>query len=219
MPTPESQLNIHVEIDMQYAENGYVLSVRDGGDCWMVDPGLPPHAERMAAFAASHDLTLKAILLTHAHLDHCAGVDDVRERMGNVPIYLGQPEWSFLTDPAGNLSAGFGVPITVRDDNVLDLRPGSSLSLDGLDWTVFDTSGHSPGGRSLYCASAGVVFVGDALFSGSIGRTDFHHSDHERLIRNIRENLLTLPGSTQVWSGHGPATTIEAERETNPFLR
>ncbi len=216
---PDSDLKIHIEFDPVYAENGLVLYRRENGHCWIVDPGLPPHAERMCAFVESHGLTLQAILLTHAHVDHIAGVDEVRDRLGDAALYLGRPEWPFLGDPTKNLSAGLGLNVTARHDNLHDLDPATELNLDGLGWTVLDTSGHSPGGRSMYCPAAGVVIVGDTLFPGSIGRTDFPHSDHDRLLRNIRENLLTLPGSTQVWSGHGPVTTVEEERRTNPFLR
>jgi glyoxylase-like metal-dependent hydrolase (beta-lactamase superfamily II) len=98
------------------------------------------------------------------------------------------------------------------------LAAGGELTLDGTTWKILDASGHSPGGRALYCAVAAVVIVGDALFQGSIGRTDFHNSRHDRLISNIKTNLLTLPDETRVYSGHGPVTTIGAERRTNPFL-
>ena len=81
------------------------------------------------------------------------------------------------------------------------------------------TSGHSPGGRSFYCPDDGVVIVGDALFAGSVGRVDFHHSNAQQLITNIRDNLMTLPEATRVLSGHGPETTVGHERATNPFVR
>jgi len=83
---------------------------------------------------------------------------------------------------------------------------------------VLDVSGHSPGGRALYCQSANVVIVGDALFAGSVGRVDFHHSDGNKLMQNIRQNLMTLPDQTRVLSGHGAETTIGSERATNPFV-
>lgn len=84
---------------------------------------------------------------------------------------------------------------------------------------MLDTSGHSPGGRSLYCAQHEVVIVGDALFAGGIGRYDFHHSNGEQLLSNIRQNLYSLPDETRVLSGHGPDTTIGREKATNPFVR
>ncbi|HQL53327.1 MAG TPA: MBL fold metallo-hydrolase, partial [Phycisphaerae bacterium] len=90
--------------------------------------------------------------------------------------------------------------------------------LGALTWQVLDVAGHSPGGLAFYCAAAGVVVTGDALFAGSIGRYDFPGSSGARLLANIRQHLLTLPPETVVYAGHGPATTIGDELETNPFL-
>lgn len=212
-------LRIHVELDPVFLENGYVLHLRDGGDCWMIDPGLPPHAERMCAFVQNRSLTLSAIVLTHAHADHIAGVDEVRDRLGSAPLYLAREEWASLADPVRNHSADFGLSVTVRSDDLRDLAAEATLGLNDSIWTILDTSGHSPGGRSLYCAAHGVVVVGDALFAGSIGRYDFSDSDGPRLLQNIRDKLLTLPESTRVLSGHGRETTIGAEKHHNPFLQ
>jgi hydroxyacylglutathione hydrolase len=212
-------LQIHVELDPMFLENGYVLHVCDGGDCWMIDPGLPPHAERMCAFVQSRKLTVSAIVLTHAHADHIAGVDEVRERLGAAPLYLAREEWPSLADPARNHSADFGLSVTARSDDLHDLTAGETLELEDSVWTILDTSGHSPGGRSLYSATHGVVVVGDALFAGGIGRYDFSDSDGPRLLQNIRDKLLTLPESTRVLSGHGRETTIGAEKHYNPFLQ
>ena len=99
-----------------------------------------------------------------------------------------------------------------------DLPEGATLELDGGTWQVLETSGHSPGGRSLYCPEEQVVIVGDALFAGGIGRYDFHHSDGPQLMRNLQQKLMTLPDETRVLPGHGPSTTIGTERQTNPFL-
>jgi len=111
---------------------------------------------------------------------------------------------------------GEALTTAVRDP--LDLKPGETIALDTSTWTILDTCGHSPGGRTLYCAELGVAIVGDALFAGSVGRVDFPHSDGDRLMRNIHANLMTLPNETRVLSGHGPETTIGQERKTNPFV-
>jgi glyoxylase-like metal-dependent hydrolase (beta-lactamase superfamily II) len=124
-----------------------------------------------------------------------------------------------LTDPQQNLSAGFGVPLATGVADPLPLEPGQEMNLAQLPWEVLDTSGHSPGSRSLHCPSGKLVIVGDALFAGGIGRTDLPAGDGERLVANIRQHLLSLPDETRVLAGHGPETTIGTERRTNPFLR
>ena len=123
-----------------------------------------------------------------------------------------------LRDANENLSAMAGVPVAVVAEPVHDLPEGAVIELGDTRWHVLDTSGHSPGGRSLYCAEQCVVLAGDALFAQGIGRYDFPHSDGRRLIRNIHENIMTLPDETRVLSGHGPDTTIGTERRDNPFL-
>lgn len=204
--------------DPVFAQNGRVIFAEASPEGWIVDPGLPPQAEEMIRFVSEHNLAVSKVVLTHAHADHFAGLDEVRAALPAAEVYLAREEHPFLTDAAMNLSAPFGMPHTVSGDGVKDLAEGMVLDLAGTQWRVLDTSGHSPGGRSLYGAAEQTVIVGDALFQGSIGRTDFPHSDHRRLIRNIREKLLTLPDETSVLSGHGPDTTIGAERRTNPFL-
>jgi glyoxylase-like metal-dependent hydrolase (beta-lactamase superfamily II) len=201
-----------------YMENGYTVSLRDGGECWIIDPGLPPQAKQIVRYVRDRRLRPSAIVLTHAHADHIAGIDEVREHLGALPVCLAKEEWAALCDPMENLSGLFGPGFATQVTDPKDLPHGGELSLDGATWAVRDVSGHSPGGRALYCAELGVVIVGDALFAGGVGRVDFPHSDGPRLIRNIRENLLTLPDATRVLSGHGPETTIGRERATNPFL-
>lgn len=214
------ELFFHVTNDAVFAENGYVVYVRDGGLCWVVDPGFPPQPRKIAAFVRAHRLTPTAVVLTHAHVDHIAGIDAVLTEAEELPVYLAREEWPMLTDPRENLSIGLGMAVAAHlAKEVRDLAVGMRLELDGTQWTVGDVSGHSPGGRSLYCAEHGVALVGDALFAGSVGRTDFHHSDAERLLRNIRETLLTLPDATRVLSGHGEETTVGQERRTNPYLQ
>ncbi len=214
----QETIHIHITNDPMYAENGITLYVRDGGPCWIIDPGLPPQAKQIVQHVRDHALEPEAILLTHAHADHIAGIDDVRDALGALPVYLGREEWPALTDPAENLSGRMGPGLTTKVDDPKDLNPGDILKLDGTEWRVLDTSGHSPGGRSVYSGAFGIVIVGDALFQGGIGRVDFPHSDGERLMRNLHEQLMTLPDETRVLSGHGPETTIGRERSTNPFL-
>ena len=214
----EKTLQIHVTIDQMYAQNGRTLYLQDGGPCWIVDPGLVPQAAQIVRLVRDKSLKPEAILLTHAHADHIAGIDEVREELGPIPVYLGKEEWAALTDPNENLSSRMGPGIVTGVTDPRDLPPGDRLTLDGTSWDILDTSGHSPGGRSFYCHEHGVVIVGDALFMGSVGRVDFHHSSGEQLMANLHNNLMTLSDETRVLSGHGPDTSIGIERTSNPFL-
>jgi glyoxylase-like metal-dependent hydrolase (beta-lactamase superfamily II) len=214
----DKTLHIHITNDPVYIENGYTMYLREGGPCWIIDPGLPPQGETIVQHVKEKSLQPAGILLTHGHADHIAGVDEVREGLGPVPVYLAREEWDALRNPMANLSSRMGTGLSTNVDDPLDLTPGATLELDGTTWQVIDVSGHSPGGRAVYCGELGVVFVGDALFAGSVGRVDFPHSSGDQLMRNIRENLLTLPDETRVLCGHGPETTVGRERETNPFI-
>jgi len=214
----ESSLQMYITNDPTYMENGYTVYLRDGGPCWIIDPGLPPQAARIVAHVRAHRLEPAAIVLTHAHADHIAGIDEVRDSLGGLPVYLAKEEWAALTDPKENLSGLMGPGLATKVTDPLDLPAGGTLELDGTVWKLLDTSGHSPGGRTLYSPSLGLAFVGDALFAGSVGRVDFPHSNGAQLMRNIHEQLMTLPDETRALSGHGPETTIGRERESNPFI-
>ncbi|GJM24188.1 MAG: putative metallo-hydrolase YqgX [Phycisphaerae bacterium] len=216
-----SDQDVHIKVfnDPFYAENGLVISIGSGAACWVVDPGLPPQGDEIVAFIAERNLQPEKIVLTHAHGDHIAGIDTVRGAFPEIPMYLAKGEWPLLTDANENLSAPHGGGTVVSNSSALDLAPGDELSLDGTVWKALDVSGHSPAGRALYCEALKLALVGDAVFSGSVGRTDFHHSNGEQLIRNIKENILTLPDDTTLIPGHGPATTVGQERTTNPYLQ
>ncbi len=214
----ETRLHIHITNDPTYMENGYTIHLRDGGPGWIIDPGLPPQASRIVEHIRKKKIDPVAIVLTHAHADHIAGIDEVRKAVGEIPVYLARQEWAALTDPMENLSGMMGPGFSTEVRDPLDLPAGTSLELDGTSWQVRDTSGHSPGGRTLYCVDLGIAIVGDALFSGSVGRVDFPHSNGNQLMQNIHAQLMTLPDDTRVLSGHGPETTIGRERATNPFI-
>lgn len=214
-----SDVQIACFVDPNFGENAYVVWRREGGSCWIIDPGLPPSAAEILNHVRERRLKPDAVVLTHGHADHIAGVPEVLDAFDGLMVRISDEARRALTDPNENLSADLGLPMRLDVRGVVDLPAGSRLELDGSAWEVFDTSGHAPGSRSLYCPDAGVVIVGDALFHSSIGRTDFHHSDHDTLIRNIKEKLFALPDDTKVYSGHGPVTTIGRERRYNPFLQ
>ena len=214
----ETKLHAYVTNDPTYMENGYTVHLREGGPCWIIDAGLPPQAKEIVEYVAEHNLEPVAVVLTHAHADHIAGIDKVRDALGPLPVYLAREEWAALSDPMENLSGLMGPGFVTNVSDPLDLPHGGTLELDGTTWKVLDVSGHSPGGRALYCADLGTAFVGDALFLGSVGRVDFPHSNGAQLMKNIHANLMSLPDETVVRSGHGPETTIGHERATNPYV-
>ena len=197
-----------------FETNTYVA--RSAGECWVIDPGMEPHG--LLGFLARRQVSPDRVVLTHAHCDHVAGIGDLRASAGHVPVWCPAGDAEMLTDPALNLSSLFGLPTALPPPEEV-FRPGDTLKLGDSAWAVLDTSGHTAGGVSLYCAAQGAVFSGDALFARSIGRTDFPGADGARLVENIRENLLSLPADTKVYPGHGPATTIGEEGRLNPFVR
>ena len=191
-----------------------------------IEPGLEVRQELVAHAVAQVSRVgvggvLAPVQAALAQVGEDLGPGDPQERAQEAADLesLARPEWPALEDPDENLSSHFGMGITAATDNLHDLAPGLELELDGTRWTVLDTSGHSPGGRTIYCAELSIAFVGDAVFAGSIGRTDFHHSDHHRFLENLHANIMTLPDDTRLYTGHGPPTTVATERATNPFLR
>ncbi len=220
MSQPNSDLTIERFTLGDWQTNCYVVHAGEDAQgrrpCWFVDAGFDP--QPMLDYVKDERLWPTQVVLTHAHLDHIAGLHAVRDAYPDIPILIHEAERHFLTDTMLNLSAGYGMPI-VAPEATSDLRHGEVLDLNHVGVEVRHTPGHSPGSVSLVQHAAGVAIVGDALFAGSVGRVDFPTSDGPLLIRSIHEQLLTLPDATQVLPGHGPATTIGGERRLNPYLQ
>lgn len=199
-----------------FATNCYVVSFPGSNDCWIIDASFEP--DELIEKVQQDGLKPVGLILTHAHCDHIAGVYDVLRAFPGLPVALHEAETAWMNNPLLNLSMMTGIPVTgPAPDKVL--RGGEELTLAGQPWRVLHTPGHSPGGISLWHEPSNTLFDGDALLAGSIGRTDFPGSDHEQLMRSIREKLYTLPDDTRVYSGHGPSTTIGREKRSNPFAR
>lgn len=214
-----SGIRVESIVDTVFEENAYIVSDRPGGKCWIIDPGFAPQPDRIAQVIATQGLTPAAIAITHAHGDHIVGIDTLCRRFPQIELFVPAGEADHLADPEKNLSAAFGSPLRVAATPSQLLQPGQTLTLGDTQWQVLDAGGHSPAGLAYYCPTGNVVITGDALFAGSIGRTDFPGANHARLLNNIRDHLLSLPDNVIVYPGHGPCTTIGQERRTNPFLR
>ncbi|HZE74291.1 MAG TPA: MBL fold metallo-hydrolase [Gemmatimonadales bacterium] len=207
-----SEIEIVALPNGQFAENCWLIADPRNRDAVMVDPGEEP--QRFLAELDTRRWTLRAIWLTHAHVDHILGVAAVKRATG-APVYL-HPDDRPLYDALADQGAWFGIsaePPPVPDH---PLAAGQRLTVGGLEFVVRHTPGHSPGSVSFL--GHGTIFGGDVLFNGSIGRTDLPGGDFATLMRSIQRDFLSLPDSTVVRSGHGPETTIGVERLTNPFL-
>ncbi len=195
-----------------FQENCYILADEDAGVAVLIDPG--EDVDLFLNRLQTEKLRLGAIWLTHAHVDHIAGVKGVVDR-ASVPIHL-HPDERVLYDGASEQATWLGVRIDAPPPPDHEIHHGDTLTIGGLSFEARLVPGHSPG--TVAFIGHGVAIVGDALFAGSIGRTDLPGGDLQTLLRAIREQLLTLPDETIVFPGHGPETTIGAERRNNPFL-
>ena len=228
-----------------FAANCYVVAPAPGQECVIIDPG--QDAERgIEELLAEHRLRPAAVLLTHGHIDHVWSVAPVCGAKG-IPAYIHPRDRVLLSDPAKGFPLGAGQELFgglefTEPDDVKELADGMTLSLVGLEITVNHAPGHTEGsvtfrlplehpaaqspitaqGKSKMGGAnpdgVDVLFSGDLLFAGSIGRTDLPGGDYPTILRSLAQVCLTLPDQTVVLSGHGPQTTIGAERRTNPFL-
>lgn len=198
--------------DRQFGTNSYLVEDEDTRDAVIIDANLEP--ELMVDLVKKRGAIIKAILLTHTDVDHIAGLPMLLEELGTVPVAVHDAERHVVTE-SKPLRRQWPVELPPIE-TVTALAEHERFSAGSLEFEVLHTPGHSPGGVSLKID--GHVFTGDALFAGSVGRSDFHNSDGQALLDGIRSRLLKLPDDTIVHSGHGPDTTIGREKKTNPFL-
>jgi hydroxyacylglutathione hydrolase len=201
-----------------FYKNGYVLACERTREAVIVDPG--DEVDELLQIVSDRELRVLHILLTHAHVDHVAGVEAAKAVTG-APIFLHRDDLPLYRNVMQQASFfGLDVETPPPIDRFYDLS--APIAFGGYEATVLHTPGHTPGGVCLLVGPAGrtggKVFVGDTLFAGSIGRTDLEGGDYDTLISSIRNVLLALQDAVEVHPGHGPSTTIGRERRTNPFL-
>ncbi len=195
-----------------FETNCYLVWNEEDKSCAVIDPGDEP--ERIMSRIKQFKILPKAILLTHGHADHIAAVEPIKQAF-EIPIYIGRGDEELLVSPSGNISALFGFDIICPPADHI-VNDADVLKIGSLDFSVIATPGHSPGGVCYLIGNS--LFCGDALFAGSIGRTDLPGGDYELLIDSINKGILTLPDNIVCYPGHGPATTVGNERKGNPFL-
>jgi hydroxyacylglutathione hydrolase len=195
--------------------NCTILADKETREAIIVDPG--DEITRIHRRLNDLSLTLKQILITHAHIDHVGGALKLKSLTG-APIYLNEADLPLLQMMSAQAAwLGIETPETAPPDE--GLVDGRQVGLESYPAQVIQTPGHTQGSVCLHFAPMKMVLAGDTLFAGSIGRTDLPGGDFEQIIDSIQSRLLSLPDETRVIPGHGPATTIGAERRTNPFLK
>ena len=195
--------------------NCSILGDESSGEAIVVDPG--DEIQRIRQILERHHLTVKQIIITHAHIDHIAGAAKLKALTGAPVLYNPNdlPLVKMMDMQAGWL--GIPTPEVQPPDDALE--DGRMISITGLSGQILHTPGHTEGSVCLHIPEQNLLIAGDTLFAGSVGRTDLPGGDGRTLIRSIHSKLLTLPAETVVVPGHGPNTTIGEEKESNPFLQ
>lgn len=193
--------------------NCYLLGCEETREALVIDPGAEPGY--IQETLEKHELRLTTIVLTHAHADHIGACGELKEATG-AKILVHREDAPLLTDPHLNLAAYIGSELTLPPAEVL-LADGDQVEFGaGIRLTVLHTPGHTRG--SICLLGEELLFSGDTLFAGSVGRTDFPGGSFKELINSLKEQLLELPDATQVYPGHGPSSTMGIEKRDNPYL-
>jgi glyoxylase-like metal-dependent hydrolase (beta-lactamase superfamily II) len=195
--------------------NSYLIADPQTGEAAVIDPAWD--GKRILETASRHNWRIGNIWLTHAHFDHLGGAGEVADGSSPPPPVALHPSDYTLWRAQGGAPL-FGMRIDPGPEPTIDLKHGMVLRLGGFSFEVRYTPGHTPGHVVFYCPQEAVCFCGDVIFEGSIGRTDLPGGDYDTLIESIQVQILTLPDSTRLLTGHGDPTTVGRERKFNPFL-
>jgi hydroxyacylglutathione hydrolase len=196
-----------------FAENCWIVGSRNTGEAVAIDPGDQP--EEILALARDMGVKIKAIANSHAHIDHIMGVRGVQEASG-AKFYLHAGDLEIARSAASGAARMMGIEMEPPPEPDALLNDGDEVEVAGVKLTVLHTPGHTPGSLSFY--TEGMLFSGDTLFRGSIGRTDLPGGDYRQEMSSIVDRLLTLPDETVVLPGHMQETKIGIEKQTNPFV-
>jgi len=197
------------------ATNVYLIADSDTGEAAVIDPAWD--GQLIAAEASRRNWHIGQLWITHAHFDHIGGAGDLARTLDTPPIIALHPDDRQLWENQGG-AALFGYKLPASPTPTLNLVHSMNLRLGGIVFEVRHTPGHTPGHCVFYCAQAGVCFCGDLIFQHSVGRTDLPGGDWDVLAKSIRLQIYSLPDETRLLSGHGPETTVEQEKNGNPFV-
>ena len=209
------ELNIISAVLGPVMTNCYTVSNVQTKDTVIIDPA--DSGDHLVAMIEDQVLVLRAILLTHGHFDHCMAVPRLKEAYPEIQVIIGKDDLKWLQDPTLNLSVPFtGEAFSCDADRTVE--DGEVMDILGTKMQCIQVPGHTPGGMCYYFPEQNLLFDGDTLFSGSVGRTDFPGGNQDALMNGIRKKLLTLPEETLVFPGHDRATTIKREIAENMYL-
>ena len=206
---------LRIEVHGVFATNAYFYVDDETRHGFLIDPGA--HADELLKIIGRNEFTIEKILLTHGHFDHIGAVEELQARL-NVEVCMQRNGRDYVENPVWNLSSYFGLDMTLDDVTYLDDFSEITLSANkNFGVKLIPLAGHTTDGAVYYSEKDSVAFVGDSIFLGSYGRTDFPGGDEDALFRNLKAQLLTLPDDTVLLSGHSDPTTVANEKNRSWF--